>query len=258
MSAVNLSPDSSIVRRLQDLLEYPREDLDRELKGWLDLSIEESKANIAKAILALANYGGYITIGFTRDNGNWIPAQPRPSDLSIYTQDIVNGIIRSYAEPAFHCEVHHIPHPRNGDIFPLIIIPGKHRTPIRAKRDGPNQKHVRINIYYTRRPGPSSEAIQTAQEWDELINRCMRNAKEDLLNSIREILLGIGPETVAHEKEQRKRLDAWGKESTDRFGSLVQEQLPQEVPSRYSYGTWLHTRLRETSCLKVVKTYWTY
>ncbi len=36
----------------------PTEGLETELKGWLDLNSNEDKANIAHAILALANHGG--------------------------------------------------------------------------------------------------------------------------------------------------------------------------------------------------------
>lgn len=45
--------------RLADLLLDPREALDVEIKGWLDLAgSDEHKATLAKAILALANHGG--------------------------------------------------------------------------------------------------------------------------------------------------------------------------------------------------------
>ena len=53
-------------RRLTDLVENPRETLDVELKDWLDLrGSQEHKAQLAKALLALANHGGgYLLIGF--------------------------------------------------------------------------------------------------------------------------------------------------------------------------------------------------
>jgi len=77
-------------QRLQDLLAYPREELDIELKGWLDLSSEDDKANLAQALLALANHGGgYVLIGFVEVAGVWGPAQSRPPDLSACTQDDV-------------------------------------------------------------------------------------------------------------------------------------------------------------------------
>lgn len=233
---------NNVERRLQDLLAYPREDLDKELKGWLDLSLKDHKANLAQAILALANHGGgYIIIGFTKEGGKWIPAEPRPSNLNGYTQDMINGIVQAYADPPFHCRVYHQSHPINGHFFPIVIVPGNHRVPIRAKKDGPNRKYVQMNTYYIRRPGPKSEPPQSGQEWDELINRCIRAAREDLLESIRELLLGpvTLPRTLAPEEEARRRLEDWIQESRARWQSLVDEKLSDEKPSRYSKGIWI-------------------
>jgi hypothetical protein len=50
--------------RLRELLVYLHEDLDVKLKDWLDPSSEEDKANLAQAILAIANHGGgYVVLG---------------------------------------------------------------------------------------------------------------------------------------------------------------------------------------------------
>lgn len=43
---------------LGDLVRHPREDLHIEVKSWLDLGNEDHKADLAKAIMALANHGG--------------------------------------------------------------------------------------------------------------------------------------------------------------------------------------------------------
>jgi transcriptional regulator with XRE-family HTH domain len=231
-----------VLKRFQDLIAYPREDLDKELKGWIDLSQGDAQANVAQAILALANHGGgYILIGFIKSNGDWVPDKNRPSNLKSFTQDAVNGIVQSYADPQFHCEVHHVAHPQDGQIFPIIVVPGNHKVPIRAKRDGPDRKHVHMNTYYIRRPGPKSEAPQSADEWNSLINRCVKTAREDLLDNIREILFGISTPTriLTPEEEERQKLDKWISESKSRWQSLMSEKLPSEKPSRYSYGVWI-------------------
>ncbi len=232
---------SDAERRLQDLVTHPRESLDTELKGWLDLSWGEHKADLAQAMLALANHGGgYILVGFEESGGTWVAAEPRPADLSQYTQDNVNGVVQSYAEPTFHCEVHHIAHPMTGRAFPVVVVPGGHRLPIRAKRDGPNRKHVLENSYYIRRPGPKSECPQTGQEWDQLIHRCLLAAREDLVDSIRGVLLGpnvhgAGPSV---EEERRPRLDNWIEASEARWQSVLKQRLPSEDPWRFKHGTW--------------------
>ena len=156
-------------RRLADLLVEPREDLDVEVKGWLDLAGSgEHKATLAKALLALANHGGgYVLLGLTETDSSIVPATGRPATLNNYSQDQVNGIVQSYAEPPFHCAVHHLAGP-DGGVHPIVVVPGGHRVPVRAKRSGPNGEIVQVHAIYIRRPGAKSEVPQSAREWDEL------------------------------------------------------------------------------------------
>ncbi|MCL5104345.1 MAG: ATP-binding protein [Armatimonadetes bacterium] len=227
-------------RRLEDLILYPREDLGAEIKPWLDLSTCEDKANLAQAMLALANFGGgFVVIGFNEGQGRWTPAKPAPSDLSWYNQDIINGIVKSYAEPPFQCEVHHVKHPHGDDVFPIVVVPGAARIPIRSKRDGPDRKHVRDNTYYTRAPGPESRPIASAKEWDDLIARCVRSARESIVADLRDILLGYNaPPIQQPEEEARKRLTAFKGVAYSRWKSRVDSELANEKPSRYAAGTW--------------------
>lgn len=227
------------VRQLQALLTHPREDLHIEVKCWLDLTDEEHKADLAKAMLALANSsGGYILLGFTQGDTGYIPQQPRPQDLRGYSHDIVNGIIRSYADPPFHCEVYQVPHPDTGEPFPIIYIPGGHRVPIRAKRAGPRDRHVRENAYYIRRPGPTSETPRTAQEWDDLLRRCLLAHREELLNSIRAIILGETSSPQAGLKGAANALNEWILQSRVRWEKAVTQRLGEIGQKRYEHGIW--------------------
>jgi len=246
-----MSEESYSPRRLQDLLSRAHEELDTELKGWLNLSLEKDKANLAQAMLALANHGGgFVLIGFAKKNGSWEPLEPRPSDLDSYSQDCINDIVYRYAEPPFHCTVHHVPHPQNGKLFPIVMVPGPHRVPIRAKRDGPSGEHVHQNAYYIRRPGPKSEPPQSGREWDELINRCVMAARDDLLERIREILQGGPPVAQEREEDKTRTFEEWIDQSMNRFNSLVAEKLQDEKPSRYSKGIWyVAYAIREISSL---------
>ena len=50
---------------LQELLRFPREDLDVELKQWMDINDKNVQAKFAKELLALRNHGGgYLVVGF--------------------------------------------------------------------------------------------------------------------------------------------------------------------------------------------------
>lgn len=115
----------SSLKQLQAFLTHPREDLHVEIKSWLDLTDEKQKADLAQAMLALANSGGgYILLGFIQEGGNYVPQQSCPEDLKMYSHDSVNGIVQSYADPAFQCKVYHVNHPHTGEVFPIILVPG--------------------------------------------------------------------------------------------------------------------------------------
>ena len=237
-----VSNDLSKLRNLEELITYPREALEIEIKPWLDLTSNEDKANLAQAILALANHGGgFVILGFKENDNSWEPDGNRPSDFRYYNQDIVNGIVQSYAEPSFHCELHLVMHKETNELFPIIKVPGGHKVPIRAKRDGPEMKHVRHNVYYIRRPGPKSEPPQTAQEWDEFINRCVRANKEQMINQFREILYGITP--VQSKKIERdyssQNFIEFIDKAKKRWQYLVKNELTNENPNRYSNGVWI-------------------
>ena len=238
-------PASNIQSRLQELVTYAREDLDTELKGWLDIwtkddpATKENQSNLAQAILALANHGGgYILIGFSEVGATWEPDPNRPVDLKGYSQDAVSSIVHRFAEPAFQCQVHHISHLSTGEIFPVIIVPSGHKTPIRAKIDGSNGRHVKVNCYYIRRPGPKSEQIQTAQEWDELISRCVRTAREELLGDIRSLLYGINTPVRDQEQEAKAEFENWINAAKTRFEDRRLSLKPNEYPERYDHGFW--------------------
>jgi len=136
-------------RRLTDLVENPRETPDVELKDWLDLrGNPDHKAQLAKALLALANHGGgYLLIGFEDGPDPKRSERDEPSTLAGYSQDIINGIVQSYADPPFHCDVEHVVH-SSGKSHPVVIVPGMHRVPIRAKRSGP-EKNMSSRILFT-------------------------------------------------------------------------------------------------------------
>lgn len=234
---------TSLEKRLADFLIEPREELHIELKSWLDLTKEEWRADLAQALLALANHGGgYVILGHKESQGRWIPDTPRPTSLKMYEQDIVNDIIQRYADPVFHCQAAHVAHSETGEIFPIIVVPGGHRVPIRARRGGPDGKHVQVDLYYIRRPGPRSEPPRTAQEWDELIQRCIRAGREELLDRIREVVLG-GQVAAVDLQEPKKpgpeqQLLDWVQSCEDHLNHRVGMELTPERRVELSRGRW--------------------
>ena len=68
-----------------------------------------------------------------------------------------------------------------------------------------------MNSTYIRRPGPKSEAPQSAQEWDDLFARCLAGRKDELLEGIRNTL--SGSLKVDAPPSAGAALDTWTSES---------------------------------------------
>jgi hypothetical protein len=220
---------------LNQLLTNPGESLDVELKNWLDPTNAIDRPKIAKEIMALANYGGgYLVFGI--DDKSLMPDVNRPQDMSIYSVDNVNAIVRRYADPSFHCELTWGTQLSSGLRFPIVRVPGGHQVPVRCKKGCPDQT-IEADRYYFRLPGPESGQARTSKDWDDVIRRCLLNQKENLLSGIRSILsassfeLRSAPDTnEGLEEWDTESLKAWTKKLTRESGLSPQEYYP--------HGTW--------------------
>ena len=214
------------------LVRYPREDIDVEYKDWLDPRMEKDRATLAKAAIALANHGGgHIVLGFQEAN-RALRSVPRRDSVPEITQDDVNAAIRRYAEPEFHCRVFGVPNPATGISHAIVRVPGS-GVPVMSKRDQ-EEAGVSQHKFYIRKPGPRSEEPHTAEEWRRLLDRCIWARREDMLDSIRSIVLG--------QAEQRDSLPEPLEALTDfctaangRWTELV-SGLPADSPSRFPFG----------------------
>jgi len=222
--------------RLADFLVDPREDLDFEIKNWLDLqNSENDKATFAKAVLAIANHGGgLVVLGLKENAEEIVEANGRPATLDAYNQDQINGIVHNYCDPPFHCSVHMVSNP-DGASFPMVKVPGRHRVPVRARRAGPNGNIVTLNAIYVRKPGPRSETPQSAQDWNDLLHRCLMNRRDEMLDQIRDLVTGAVRQV--EQPPERSRLDKWIAESFGRWQDLTQP-LPANAGPRLSHGRY--------------------
>jgi len=221
------------VRNLKQLLEAPNEGLNLELKAWLDLSDKGHRGTLAKALIALANHGGGIAIiGFDTEGD---PGNNRPDDLSSYSQDEVNDVLERFADPGFHCTVQMVKREKDGLEYPIILVPGGQKVPIRSKRGSPGNE-IQADRYYIRRPGPASEMPQGGHEWDVLIRRCVRNNTDEIASLIRDILEGRAPKADA-PAEAAVRLAQWDKDSITRWRELL-NSFPADSHVHMPYGNY--------------------
>ena len=217
---------------LLPLIREPREDLAVEYKAWLDLSQEKGKATLAKACIALANHGGgFLVLGF-EEKGDSLKSIPRPDHYSEITQDAINSVIRRYADPAFHCQLHVIPHPATGVDHPVIAVPNDLSVPVVSKRAC--QVTIQQHRCYIRKPGPRSEEPQTAEEWRTLLRRCVQANREDMLSAIRAIVLG-NTKTEIETPDSTEEFERFRVASFGRWRELA-KNLSSDSPERFPRG----------------------
>ncbi|MCC6613330.1 MAG: hypothetical protein IT320_07610 [Anaerolineae bacterium] len=215
------------------LLIDPRESLIIEHKGWLDLSQNGHKANLAKAAIALANEGGGIIVLGTREDtsqGGQLGSYARPG--SRYSLDDINSAIGRYADPQFHCELAFAQHPETQVEHAFVIVPGGMTVPVMSHRDSDGE--IQAQRCYVRKPGPKSEEPYTAEEWRGVIERCLQARRESMLDAIRAIVQGHVEPTAMPPTAKAKLLE-FIRDSQDRWQDLI-APLPSDDPARMPYG----------------------
>ena len=220
------------IQDLESLITEPREDLSAEYKGWLDLTINEHKAILAKAAIALVNHGGgFIVLGMADEPAGLI-SRARPAEIPEVTQDAVNAAIRRYASPEFHSQMYAVPHPTSGVMHPVISVPSTLTEPVMSRRDCPGV--IAQARCYIRKPGPRSEEPQTPEEWKGLLNRCVRAGRDDMLEAIRAIVSGrVELRDVPPAALEVLRI--FCNESRLRWEALIAD-LPANAPPRFPHG----------------------
>lgn len=228
--------------RLSSLVNYPQENLSVEYKAWLDLSQPTERANLAKDLLALANYGGgYLVFGFNESISGLDPAGNNPYDIERYSQDGINAIVLKHADPSFQCGVFNL-RSDAGFEHTVVEVPGGHKVPIRSKR-APVGSDLRSDTYYSRQTGPASAPVSGGLDWDRLISACVRNNEVSSTQHLLEALQTIraNPELVRLVQPQPDSLDVWEASSRERLAeriSLLDEPRSEIVQGAYALGSW--------------------
>ena len=119
--------------------------------------------------------------------------------------------------------------------YPVILVPGGHRVPIRAKAGSPDGKKLVAHRVYIRRPGPASEEPKTAEEWDRFFERCLQNRRADLLDAMRSIMAGVIPNAGPATPSRLDQLKDFETKAIARWETLV-ASLPVGAPPTLPAG----------------------
>jgi hypothetical protein len=171
---------------IQDLLDHPREALHIELKESVDFKDPLARAKLARHLSALANHGGgYLVVGLT-DAG--LAAAAPPAGAAAHSRDAMASVIDRYLTPAFQCDAWLATPTGRKQLCAVIRVPSHGATPVCAKANGPEVngkiEGIHKGQHYIRVPGPKSIAIETPEQWQALIRRCVFSERESLLGSI--------------------------------------------------------------------------
>lgn len=233
----------------QELIDRPGESLSVELKRWIDPDQPEGIAKIAKAALALRNFdGGYLVIGF--DNNTLEPDKENvPDDVtSAFHIDKIQGIVSRYTSEPFEISIE-LPE-RDGQQYPVIVIPSGVKTPVAAKSElrltNGGKPLIQVNDVYIRSlqsNNTPSTTKATWKDWSKVVEICFDNREADIGRFLRRHLGGITPDIVkeftsvlAREPETttEELLLSYLQESKDRYGKIVEDRkitLPK-------HGSW--------------------
>lgn len=181
----------SALLNFREPLDIDAESLEIEFKRSLPLDEKAGKAKLAKEICALANHGGgWIVLG-RNDDGSY-PAT-LPEILFGIDQDTINQIASAYLQPTPHCSVRWVK-PNNVAYEVLVIWVSPLRvSPVSAAKNGPNGERggtvgVTKGTHYIRKAGPISAPIESPDEWQTVIRRCVLSDKTSLLAALTTML----------------------------------------------------------------------
>ena len=105
---------------LAALIAAKSEALEVEYKAWMDTSVAETRANLARHLAALSNHGGgYLIFGV--DDKTKVPEGATTLDLKLFGEDAMSTIVKRYLDPRFQCRVEWAEY--GGISYPVVIVP---------------------------------------------------------------------------------------------------------------------------------------
>ncbi len=183
MKPVSPHSPSSDPRRLEHLVQSTTESLEIERKSWIDFSSPEGQSKFIRTVAALHNHnGGWLLIGFDPTTHRPIPPASTFNVREQYCPDTLQSLVATHLAPKIPITVEFSP----VEHFEVVVItvPSGVRVPTTVARaistsgkDLLRDRSVFVRTLRSHRPGTD---VATADDWPELIERCLENREADL------------------------------------------------------------------------------
>lgn len=215
----------------QRLLTHPGERQDVDYKSSVAFGSDDSfSLKLIRHIQGMANAGGgWLVIGFLQTSEqNWGPDPAHTNgicssyDPTLLTQQVDSSLMRGQrVRLIIHFEVH----PSTGLQYPIIQVDGFERLPCICRTHKPDtgEPILRQGMVYLRRPGAETAPVSAPQDWEDLINRCVRLRRDDFLGEFRALFERM-LSTSQPAPPAAEELSTWMSQMRDRaFGSIQEE-----------------------------------
>jgi schlafen family protein len=217
---------------LQELLAQRTETRNLDCKtsfSW-DTTDHDAKCELVKDILAFLNTqdGGQIVVGV--EDETLEPVGMTDADLKSFDVTRVNDFLHRYTDPQSSCEVQKLTF--SGLKFVVINVLEFKDIPIICKKAANSSKDssktiLKLGGVYIRTEKATSVLVPTSEEMRDLVNRAVLKRSDQLLSTIRTLLMGNPPA----EETEIKRYDREIREAREYF----KEVLPADFEE---HGYW--------------------
>jgi hypothetical protein len=154
--------------------------------------------------LSLFNQGGgRLIFGFDDKTRQPVDTGRPPNVSAAYHGDKLQQIVGDYVARPFEAKV--LIGQRDGQDFPVVVVPSGVKTPVPARKNFPSDARgklvVRQNAIYIRSIQDNRVATTeplTPDDWDQLMQRCFDNREMDIGRFFRRNLPGIVDELRKH------------------------------------------------------------
>lgn len=224
--------ESEISREVRALIERKTEtkNLDyKETLNW-DNASKAEKAGLIKDIIAMANTqdGGKIVIGVRDGDFEFIGVTE--DDFKTLDQTKINDFLHKYTDPKITCQVYKIKIQEK--FVAAIFVPEFNEIPIICKKDYTDNSRtiLRKGGLYLRTAKATSEEISSSDEMREFLTRALLRKKEEMLNSISNIIKGR--QTIKEiEDDSRGKYESEINSADEYFSKTIGDKLEE-------YGSW--------------------